>query len=112
MNGTSELTKFLVSVHGSYKIKDNEYKSDDPNLKFEHIKELLKIDSQGLITDDDKIMLYMDNVIIPYFNTLYRVVITNLINANHNICNLLKSRYIHLTMKEIFDEEKRRRLES
>lgn len=106
MNGTSELTKFLVSVHGGYKIKHNEYKSDDPNLKFEHIKELLKIDSQGLITDDDKIMLYMDNVIIPYFNTLYRVVITNLINANHNICNLLKSRYIHLTMKDIFEEEK------
>ncbi len=109
MNGTSELTEFLVSVHGGYKMKGNEYKSDDPNLKFEHIKELLKIDSQGLITDDDKIMLYMDNVIIPYFNTLYRVVITNLINANHNICNLLKSRYIHLTMKDIFDEEKRDR---
>ena len=91
----SYLTKRMVTTIGNFKSAE-QYSEQDNSASFELISNLILNNNVIPIDDKSQLSEYLDDIIIPYFQSYYTIAVKTLSNLTLNYENMIQNQYVLL----------------
>ena len=91
----SYLTKRMVTTIGNFKSTE-QYSEQDNSASFELISNLILNNNVIPIDDKSQLSKYLDDIIIPYYQSYYTIAVKTLSNLTLNYENMIQNQYVLL----------------